>query len=90
MEWTAEQMYEHIDKFLSMEADPIPDGKKVTIWCNSGDLSTSGFVENTTFDELGLNAFISEKWILQSELDRLCRKSRNDEMKIRKHGSKAR
>jgi hypothetical protein len=77
MEWTAEQINEHLDKFLPIETCPIPDGEKVTIWCDSGEMETSGFAENTTYDELGLNALIAKSWILQSELDKLCEGKEN-------------
>jgi hypothetical protein len=72
MEWTAEQINVHIDKFLSIETNPIPKGEIVTFWCDSGEADTSEFAENTTFDEIGLNALIVKSWILQSDLDKLC------------------
>ena len=73
MEHTSEQIYEHIGKFSPIgKAYLIPEGQKITFFCNSGDIATTGFAENTTYDELGLNALIVESWILQSELDKLC------------------
>lgn len=76
MEWTPEQINEHIDKFLLINTNPIPKDAIVTIWCNSGDIATSGFADNTTYAELGLTALIAESWILQSDLDKLCKRNK--------------
>lgn len=77
MEWTAEQINEHIDKFLDIDKNPIPKDAIVTIWCDSGKMETSGFADNTKFDEIGLNALIAKSWILQSDLDKLCEGKEN-------------
>jgi len=67
MEWTAEQINEHIDKFLPIKTNPIPKSVIVTIWCDSGEMDTSGFAENTTFDEIGLNALIQGQRVKTTE-----------------------
>jgi hypothetical protein len=75
MEWTAEEINEHIDKFLDIATNPIPEDAIVTIWCEGENMEESGFADNTKFDDIGLNMFIAKKWILQSELDGLLKKS---------------
>ena len=72
MEWTAEQINVHIDKFLPIETNPIPPNTLVTVWCKAEDLSDSGFADNITVEEMGLELLIAESWILQSDLDTLC------------------
>jgi hypothetical protein len=72
MEWTAEQINEHIKKFHLIKDNPIPPNTKVTIWCESDSFSESGFADNVTIEEMGLELLIAESWILQSDLDKLC------------------
>ena len=74
MDWTAEQINEHIDKFTSIEDKPIPDNTIVTVWCDGGDfIRSKGYLDNITKDEMGFEALISRSWILQTELDKLCK-----------------
>jgi hypothetical protein len=73
-EYSAEQIFDHIDKFIEMykdgkEVNPIPKDVKVTIYCNYKE--KEGFIENTYTKDAGMDLFIARKWILQSELDGL-------------------
>ena len=67
---TAEQINKHIDKFHDIYETPIPEGNKVTVYCDNGE-DEVGFLENVTADEMGIQALIAQKWILQSNLENL-------------------
>ncbi len=77
MEYTAQQMNKHIKFFTPIygsngeEANPMPDGVKLTVYCEGSDYDDRGFAENVTTKELGINAFIAKSWILQTHLDEL-------------------
>ena len=75
MEFTAEKIQEHIDKFTPFYdkdgKNTMPKDKKLTVWCEAETMSDSGFAENVFFNELGLAALIAKSWILQSELEAL-------------------
>lgn len=72
---TAEQINQFIDYFKDIydekgnEINPIPEGVKLTVWCEGNGLK--GFIHDSTSRELGLEALIAKKWILQSELEKL-------------------
>jgi len=53
------------------EVNPIPKGVLVTVYCKGSSHETTGFIENVTKSELGLEELIARKWILQSDLDKL-------------------
>lgn len=58
------------------EANPLPEGVKLTVYCEGNTADSKGFSENVTSDELGLNALIAHSWILQSDLDILVQEMR--------------
>jgi hypothetical protein len=53
-----------------------PEDTKVTVWCdNDGD--SRGFLWNVTDLEIGLEALIMKKWILQSDIEKLIQADAN-------------
>lgn len=77
MELTAEQINEHIDKFVKIyddngnQVNPVPTDKKVTVWCESN--IEQGFACNVTVDEMGIEILIARSWIYEDELQELCK-----------------
>jgi len=74
MSYTAEQISVFLNKFTPIyqngeEINKIPDGVKITVYCD--DFDESGFVENITHDQMGMEELIAKSWILQSELENL-------------------
>ena len=74
IDYTADQVYTFISRFTPIYehgkvTNPIPDGVKITVFCEGRE--ESGFVENITHDEMGIEKLIAKSWILQSELDDL-------------------
>ena len=72
--------YEHLDKFTDIypvEKDTdgmqlenqMPENIKLTVYCKG--TNEEGFLINVTSNELGLEAFIAQKWIIHSELQSL-------------------
>jgi hypothetical protein len=72
--------YDHLDKFTDIypkdkNADGLrwenkmPENVKLTVYCKGSE--DEGFLVNMTSDELGLEALISQKWIIHSELEKL-------------------
>ena len=72
--------YEYLDKFTDIyPKDDAPNGThwenkmpekiKLTVYCKGSNYE--GFLINITSDELGLEAFIAQKWIIHSELEKL-------------------
>lgn len=51
------------------EVNPIPNGEKVTVYCESNE--ESGYVVNVLKEEMGLEELIAKKWILHSELENI-------------------
>lgn len=75
MELSAEQIYEHIERFTPIykdgkEINPIPKDRKVTVWCDGAN--EEGFACNVTASEMGLEALIAKSWIYEDELQALC------------------
>lgn len=66
------------DQFITIhdadfhEVNPIPEDQYVTVYCE-GDRDNIGYVWNVKGGELGLEALIARKWILQSKLEDLMR-----------------
>ena len=75
-EMTAEKIWRHIDCFVNIydeKGNPInkmPEDVKITVWCSDGK-DDEGFVVDSFAKDLGLNAFIAQKWILQTDLEKL-------------------
>lgn len=72
---TAEQINKHIGKFTDIfvngkTKNEMPIGVKLTVWCDNGD-DEQGFLYDLEVKDLGLQALIARKWILQSELKSL-------------------
>lgn len=67
--------YDHLDKFTDIypkdkqEENEMPEKVKLTVYCKGQH--QEGFLVNVTSDELGLEAFIAQKWIIHSELEAL-------------------
>jgi hypothetical protein len=64
--------YKNLNKFTDIykdgkEVNTIPKNVKLTIFCESTD--EEGFVNNVTYNEIGLELLIAKKWILHSELE---------------------
>jgi len=53
------------------EVNPIPDDKRVTVWCDGGKMEHQGFAVNVTGKTIGLNVLIADSWIYQTELKKL-------------------
>lgn len=73
---TTEQIHQHLSQFTEIwkdgeEENPIPEGVKVTVYCDGGSFDTRGYVWNVTDRELGLEALVARAWILQSDLEKL-------------------
>lgn len=58
------------------EANPMPEGVKLTVYCEGDSPEDRGFSENVTSSELGLNALIAHSWILQTDLDNIIKEMR--------------
>lgn len=74
-ELTAEEINEHIGDFIEIykdgkEINPMPEGVKLTAWCESSD--DEGFVCNCTTYEMGITALIARRWITEERLQELC------------------
>lgn len=76
MEYIAEEIFDHIDKFKMIWADngndeinPIPKNARVTIYVKSNNCDIEGFIEDTSYKDAGIDLLIAKSWILQSELD---------------------
>lgn len=70
---SAENINRFIDKFTEIYGDaaaPIPDKRRVTVWCSNG-MHISGFAVNVNTSTIGLNALIAQRWILHTELVQL-------------------
>ena len=67
--------YNYLDKFIDLYPkdknveNQIPKNIKLTVYCNGSN--SEGFLFNLTYEELGLEALIVEKWIFHSELEKL-------------------
>lgn len=79
--------YEHLKSFVDIYPkdvnsegthyhNKIPDNVKVTVYCDDDDM-TRGFLVNLYHNELGLEELIAKKWILHSDLEKLCGESIN-------------
>ena len=74
---TAEQINKFIDKFINIyddegnEINPIPEDKKVTVYCEGTNLGDRGFIENSLKSKLGFEALIAKSWILHKDLKQL-------------------
>lgn len=51
------------------EVNPIPEGVKVTVYCESD--SEEGYVDNVTVNEMGLELLIAKKWQYQTVVDEM-------------------
>jgi len=78
MEPTAEQINEFYDYFTPIydengkEINPLPDDRKITVWCESGkDVDEQGFAYNVTDVDMGIEILIAKAWISQEKLDSL-------------------
>lgn len=75
MEPTARELYKHIKSFNNIynaegkEVNPLPKDVKVTVYCKGN--YDEGFIYDILEIELGLEALIAKKWILQTELEKL-------------------
>lgn len=79
-EYTPKQLMQALPSFRKIwegevEANRIPEGVKLTVYCDGGNEASKGFVENVKSSELGLNALIAHSWILQGDLDAMLDKS---------------
>lgn len=81
--------YKNLDKFIDIypkdkNADalrwenPMPEKVKLTVYCK-GD-NDEGFLINVTYDEIGLEELIAQKWIIHSELETLVGHSLDDQL----------
>lgn len=59
------------------EINPMPEGVKLTVYCEGDNIESRGFLEDVTTSEMGLDALIAYSWILQSELDELVNRAPN-------------
>jgi hypothetical protein len=79
MERTAEQINKWIHMFTDVyDKDGkhyIPSDVKMNVWCYCE--TEEGFIENVTDKQIGIESLIAQKWILQSELDKLFEKLSN-------------
>lgn len=75
---TAEILYKLLHSFVSIydadgkELNALPKEVKLTVYCKG--THEEGFLYNVKSDELGLEALIAEKWILQTDLDNILTK----------------
>ena len=68
--------FNHLDKFTDIypekgNENKMPEGVKLTVYCDGGNIDSEGFLINMMSDELGLEALIANKWIIHSELEKL-------------------
>lgn len=75
----AEEINKYIEHFKPIykngeRINPMPKNTKITVWCDNGD-DEQGFAYNTTTYDMGINCLIAQKWILQSDLEKLATKS---------------
>ena len=75
MEYTAEQIYQHIDSFTDFKESKPKDTDTITVYVETNN--GNGFIKNILYDDLGLEELVSKKWILQSELDTLLTPTNN-------------
>ena len=74
MEYTTEQINEHINKFTPVykngkTVNPMPNNVKVT--ARYEFTNDEGFVCNLTKDEMGLTALVVKSWIFEDDLQKL-------------------
>lgn len=67
--------YKYLDKFvdiypkdLNLE-NKMPKNVKLTVFCKGSN--DEGFLINMTYEEIGLEALIAQKWIVHTELEKL-------------------
>jgi hypothetical protein len=70
MGYTPNEIYKHIDAFVDVDTSDVPDGVRLTVWCDNGG-SEKGFLINKKSENLGLHALIVTKWILHKDLLKL-------------------
>lgn len=75
-EFTADQINRFIDRFTPVyvdgkETNPVPNDRRVTVWCDHEDSDYCGFACDTTGNEMGINILIAKCWIYEDELKQL-------------------
>lgn len=87
MELSPDQIMRHLHKFTSIydekgnEVNPIPEDVKITVYCKSEKLDEEGFCCNVISSDLGINAFMARRWILEDELQEIFNPENREDFK---------
>jgi hypothetical protein len=65
-----ETINKYVKYFTDINKQEPPEDQQITVFCDDG-AEEVGFIENVFFSEIGINMFITKKWILQKDLEEL-------------------